>query len=359
MEKKTIVFSCLVIVLVFSSLIVQGAEIEELKPSAAIELARENSLELQMARLELDNAEIDYEKSKAQNAGDESRYNELQTELQIDQAEENFAGEEESLIISVVEDYMQILSDTEDIEITEKQKDLQKKQLEETKAQHEAGHVGNRELTETEHSYENIQNDLKYAQQELEHLKSKFKNRLGIDQETEIELIEIERPEVMERTKEEVISMIVENNFGLEVDRRQVQLAEVELERAEVSSVSSLDKKKLENDLKLAELNLEKNKQNIKDSAQSQYNSFLRAADSMDMAEKSLAQERENFALAEDRYEAEIVTENQLLSSEIDLLEAENSYNEAIVNYLISELNLMQSMGLDLGRVYDEQLKEE
>lgn len=332
-------------------------EIVELIPSETIERALEHSIDLKIARLELENAEIEYEKTQAEELSTQSRYDELQAELQMDQARESFQGQKRGTIISITEMYLEILTSREEIEILEKQKQLQKRQLEVTEAQYEAGYTGRMSLAGAEHAYENAQIELEYSRRELEHKIQEFRDEIGLIDDVDFKLAEVEQPAVMDYSREETVNMILENDFSLEVDQRQVELNEVSLERARVSGVSRLDEKQLENNLELANLNLEQNTRRIKNQARSQFNSFQRTAEQMRMSEKSLEQEQENFKITEEQYRAGTRTENELLSAEIDLLEAENRLNGAIINYLISELNLMQSMGLDLGRVYDEQLK--
>lgn len=332
-------------------------EIVELIPSETIERALEHSIDLKIARLELENAEIEYEKTQAEELSTQSRYDELQAELQMDQARESFQGQKRGTIISITEMYLEILTSREEIEILEKQKQLQKRQLEVTEAQYEAGYTGRMSLAGAEHAYENAQIELEYSRRELEHKIQEFRDEICLIDDVDFKLAEVEQPAVMDYSREETVNMILENDFSLEVDQRQVELNEVSLERARVSGVSRLDEKQLENNLELANLNLEQNTRRIKNQARSQFNSFQRTAEQMRMSEKSLEQEQENFKITEEQYRAGTRTENELLSAEIDLLEAENRLNGAIINYLISELNLMQSMGLDLGRVYDEQLK--
>ena len=344
---------CLLLV---STVAAVAGEVVTLRPSNTIELALENSPEIQIAEIELENARIDYEKSKAQELSTTSRYSELQAELQIEQARENYHHKENEVIINIFEDYLQILSSREEVTITDKRKELQKRQLEVTEARYQAGHAGRLELAEIEHSYENTSRELSYTRQELKQLLEEFKHTLGLKEDVQVELEAIERPEVMSVSKEEAIEAIVDNDFSLEVNRRQAELAEIDLERGKISGLSSLDIQQLENNLQLAELDLEQGKQDIHNRAQSQYNAFLRSADRMEMAHRSLEQEQQNFEISEEQYQAGTRTENDLLSAEIELLSAENSYNQAIIDYLTGELNLRQSMGQDLGSVYDEQL---
>ena len=353
--NKTFIFLIL-FALIFSTFYVNAEEMKVLRPSEAIDLALNNNLDLQIAEINLENAEIDYEKQKAE--GLESKYNELQAELQIDQARQNYETEKNSIIISVVENYLTILEEEENLQIQQKQKELQERSLEVTRSQYESGYVGRLDFVEAEHNYENLLLDLEYSRRELEQTKRDFKELLGLSNEKEIELLAIEIPEPLELEQAEVVEKIIDNSFGLEVDHRQLELTELDLERAEITGVSPLELKERQNQLKLAELELEKNQREIIVNAEKEYHDFQQLIDRLEMSEKGLEQEKENYEITQRQYEAGIKTENDLLEAEIELLTEENNHYGMIINYLIGELNLRQQMGHDLGAVYDDQLEE-
>jgi len=85
-----------------------AAEPEEINLSQAINLTLENNLNLKIANLDLENAQIDYQKTKANNLLTESRYIELQGDLGLLQAKDNYNQTRNEVIIDVVQKYLQL-----------------------------------------------------------------------------------------------------------------------------------------------------------------------------------------------------------------------------------------------------------
>ncbi|GAJ02584.1 unnamed protein product [marine sediment metagenome] len=98
--KGTILF--LVIFFIFSGVLF-AAELKEMDLSQAINLALKNNLNLKIANLDLENAQIDYEKTKANNLLTESRYIQLQGDLGLLQAKDNYTQIRNQVIIDVVQ----------------------------------------------------------------------------------------------------------------------------------------------------------------------------------------------------------------------------------------------------------------
>jgi outer membrane protein TolC len=107
--------------------------------SQAINLALENNLNLKIANLDLENAQIDYEKTKANNLLTESRYIELQGDLGLLQAKDNYTQTGNQVIIDVVQKYLQLNQAKKNITAKSKEAELEKNLLEEVKAQVKAG----------------------------------------------------------------------------------------------------------------------------------------------------------------------------------------------------------------------------
>ncbi|MFW5996194.1 MAG: TolC family protein [Halanaerobiaceae bacterium] len=356
--KKRVFGLTIMLIFFIAGTVMAGEKEAVLQPSEAIDLALENSVQLKIAEKERDNAEINYEISKAEELDSRSRYDRLQAELDLDRARENYESEKEDLIITVVEDYMEIMSRQKELKIMEKQEELRKSQLEIAESQYESDHIGQLDLTDARHDLENIESDLKYNRRELERLKEEYREKLGFEKEGVLKLEEIESPEVMEGTEEEIIEEIEANSFNLEVEKREKELAEIDKEKGEASGASSLELSKLENDLDVAEHELTEARRDVHSSALSQYNSFRRAAERMKMSKEELEQEKENFDISRKQHQSGSKSETELLTAEVELLEAESSYNDAVVEYLSAELKLKQSLGQDLGSEYDDQLAE-
>ncbi|MCJ7789598.1 MAG: hypothetical protein MUP69_05345, partial [Candidatus Atribacteria bacterium] len=103
----------LVIFFIFSGIMfgaepTQPTEPKEIDLSLAVNLALTNNLNLKIANLDLENAQIDYEKTKAGNLLTKSRYTQLQGDLGLLQAKDNYTQIGNQVIIDVVQKYLQL-----------------------------------------------------------------------------------------------------------------------------------------------------------------------------------------------------------------------------------------------------------
>jgi len=323
-----------------------GAELKDLDLSQAINLALENNLSLKIAHLDLENAQIDYEKTKADNLLIGSRYIELQGDLGLLQAKDNYNNTRNEVIIDVVQKYLQLNQAKKDIAVKEKEVELERNLLEEVKAQVKAGHKGRLDLLQQENKYSNSIFNLEKANDDYHQYFREFKVELGLNnQEEEFNLIEVNYPEVWKIDEEEALKKAIENSFALELRKRQIELAEVDLERAEVTASPELDLQKLKNNVELANLTYEKTQKELNNSIRKQFYIYKQAINSLDLSQQNSIQAEENNSIITEQVKAGLKTKNDLLSAEISLLQAEYNLKSAILNYYMAKLTLQQLMG--------------
>lgn len=342
--KGTILF--LVIFFIFSGVLF-AAETKEMNLNQAINLALENNLNLKIANLDLGNAQIDYEKTKANNLLTESRYIELQGDLGFLQAKDNYNQTRNEVIIDVVQKYLQSSQAKENINTKSKEAELEKNILEEVKAQVKAGHKGNLDLLRQENKYNNAVFDLEKANDDHHQSFREFKLELGLNdqEEEEFNLVEVDYPKVWQIDEEEALKKAIENSFILELRKRQIELAKVDLERAEVAASPELDLRKLRNNIELANLNFNKTQKELNNSIRKQYYTYKQIVNSLDLSRQNLNQAQESSGIIIDQVKAGLKTKNDLLSAEISLLQAEYNLKSAILNYYTAKLTLQKLIG--------------
>ncbi len=336
----------LVIFFIFSGVLF-AAEQKEMNLSQAVNLALTNNLNLKIANLDLENAQIDYEKTKANNLLTESRYIELQGDLGLLQAKDNYTQTRNEVIIDVVQKYLQVNQAKRNITAKSKETELEKNLLEEVKAQVEAGHKGNLDLLRQENKYNNAVFDLEKANDDYHQSFREFKLELGLNdqEEEEFDLTEVDYPEAWQIDEEEALKKTIENSFILELRKRQIELAKVDLERAEVAASPELDLRKLKNNIELANLTFNKTQKELTNSIRKQFYTYKQAINSLDLSQQNLNQAQENNSIIVDQVKAGLKTKNDLLSAEISLLQSEYSLNSAILNYYMNKLTMQKLMG--------------
>jgi len=324
-----------------------AAETKEMNLSQAINLALENNLNLKIANLDLENAQIDYQKTKANNLLTESRYIELQGDLGLLQAEDNYTQTRNEVIIDVVQKYLQLNQAKKNITAKSKEAELEKNLLEEVKAQVKAGHKGNLDLLRQENRYHNAVFDLEKASDDYHQSFREFKLELGLNnQEGEgFNLVEVDYPIVWQIDEEEALKKAIENSFILELRERQIELAKVDLERAEAAASPELDLQKIRNNIELANLNFNKTQKELANSIRKQFYAYKQFVNSLDLSRKNLNQAQENNSIIIDQVKAGLKTKNDLLSAEISLLQAEYNLNSAILNYYMAKLSMQKLIG--------------
>lgn len=324
-----------------------AAEPEEINLSQAINLALENNLNLKIANLDLENAQIDYEKTKANNLLTESRYIELQGDLGLLQAKDNYNQTGNEVIIDVAQKYLQLNQARKNITAKSKEAELEKNLLEGVKAQVKAGYKGNLDLLGQESNYNNAVFNLEKANDDYHQSFREFKLELGLNdqEEEEFNLVEVDYPQVWQIDEEEALKKAIENSFILELRKRQIELDKIDLERAEVAASPELDLRKLKNNIELSNLNFNKTKKELSNSIKKQFYAYKQSINSLDLSQQNLNQALENNSIIIDQVKAGLKTKNDLLSAEISLLQAEYSLNSTIINYYTAKLTLQKLLG--------------
>jgi outer membrane protein TolC len=344
--KGTILF--LVIFFIFSGVLFAAeTETKEMNLGQAINLALENNLNLKIANLDLENAQIDYEKTKANNLLTESRYIQLQGDLGLLQAKDNYNQTRNQVIIDVVQKYLQLNQAKKNITTKSKEAELERNLLEEVRAQVKAGHKGSLDLLRQENNYYNTVFNLEKANDDYQQSFREFKLELGLNnqEEEEFNLVEVNYPEIWKIGEEEALKMAIENSFILELRERQIELAKVDLERAEAAASPELDLRKLKNNIQLANLNFSKTQKELDNSIRKQFYTYKQTINSLDLSQQNLNQAQENNSIIIDQVRAGLKTKNNLLSAEISLLQTEHSLKSAVLNYYMTKLNLQKLIG--------------
>ncbi|MFW6238032.1 MAG: TolC family protein, partial [Halanaerobiales bacterium] len=286
-----------------------------------------------------------------------SRHRRLQLELQLAEKKEAFREARENLIIDVFSQYMQVLELEEELLIREKTAELQQKKVEVTESRYEAGQAAETKLVGAETDYEEALSVQRKTEFELEQLKSNFADTVNLPEDESFNPAPLQEPEKLEIDREEAVKAVVEASFTRRASEKRVQLAELNLSRAEAGSVPEQEVKKLKNELEKAEIEAEKTRREVESDARDLYYRFSEAAEDLRRYRKELDLKEKNYQIVEEQRETGMKTELDVLTAEIELLEAEKEYNRAITGYYTAEMELKQKMGQDLGGEYDAQIK--
>ena len=317
----------------------------------AVELSLENSKELEIARLELENSRISYQRNKADIMRTESKSAELQNELSLMQAEDRFSRTRDQLAQDIISQYLQLLISGHDLVRLEKELELESRRLEETEKQVEMGHSSQMDLIQRQNSYNSAVFNYEESLEDYKEDQRELAYRLGLkelpplNEELLQQIIEVEihRDEFMEKA--------LQASTEIKVQKKQVELAELQLSRAQEADTPPLELEERENDLEIARLNLEKAKKDTEHQNREIYNSFIRAGNSLDLALERLKEAEKNHEIVVRQKDMGLKTGRDLLSSEISFMSSEQSLFNALSSYYTSLLEVKKAMGLNVEEV--------
>lgn len=345
----------LIIIFISMSFSIIAGEIISVDLNTAVNNALENDLDFKIATINFEKAELEYEKKKANYLLQQSRYNELEMESSYNSAKNIYRNSKNQLINSVITGYTGLWLADLDLQIKNINFQLEEIRLEEAEAQYQIGDIGSIDLLDRENSYKDAQFNLEIANDDYQQDIKEFAIKLNLEGK-ELELASISYSENWQMSEEELINAILENSFDLRSKKDQITLAEIDLERACVSS-PELDRKAIKKNLEIAKLELEKNREElIKDTQQSFYQ-FKRAVKRIELNEERLKGAEEKYKLREEQYMAGLITRIEVLEYEASMLQARYNYLSAVADYYLQKQILRQNMGLGAEVLLDNEKK--
>lgn len=312
----------------------------------ALIMGIESNSEIRMAALKLDNAKLDLEKTKAANALTVSRHTDLQYELSRVRAVENYRQTKDKVFLEIAQGYLNILKSEAEKGLRAKEVELEEKSLKEFEAQVGKGYKTHLELLQQRNRYHSALLALKKA--EKNHLQLYWDLQLKLGVEAGLELMAVTPPSEWLGGVEEAVELAVKNSLDLQSVALEVEMAKIDLERAEIGSTLELERKKLQNSLEVALLNKEKSTTDLVGSVQRQYASLYQAEEEFFLNEANLAIVEENYRMIQRQEAAGLVSQLDLLSAEKEILQARYQNLVAIANYYLEKWRLQQLIGLEL-----------
>lgn len=344
---------CLLLIVTFGVFAVHAEEVKKLSLEEVLSTVLEQDIELKIAKLNLENAKLEYQKSKANNLLSQSRYAELNAEYDLANAEKTYQQVYNKIISNTLQLYTNVVLSEMNIEIKTKSVTLEEQLLAEMKQQVEMGDKGTLDLLQQKSKTNNASFTLEKTkdtyQQNVKELQSALGRQVNL-----IGLAQLKYPTFWEMTEAEAINTALKNSIDLQLKEKRLELAEVNKERMDVVSTSDLDKDITENKLKSAGLEVEQASEDLSSSAQKKYYEFKQAITKLELDEENLKVSTENYRITKEQKEAGLKTNKDLLQAEINLLEQEYQYQQALFDYYMKQLALKQAMEIETEVVIND-----
>jgi len=353
MKKKLTIFIFLLFaIILIESIQITAQESVKLNLFQAAEMALANNLEFQKAGYQLKNAEIEIKKNESENLLTQSSLLERQNELLRIQEKEQYQQNKEDLIIQVVDEYLQLKLTQKDLQVKEKETELEKNILEDIKIQVKAGYKVQLDVLEQSNEYYDALFSFESAKLDYQKLLGNFRVTLGLNSDTQFELVEINVPDFKEIGLDEALEKGRQNSISLQMNNLEIDLASLELEKSKVSDIPEIDLNKLENNLTITKLDYQIAQQNLDYQIQSQWQNYIQTKNDITSSQNSLIQIKENKIIISNQVKAGLASKDDELSANIGVLQAEYRIASSVRNYYNALLNLQSIMGnLDKGDI--------
>ncbi|MBF8437807.1 TolC family protein [Halanaerobiaceae bacterium Z-7014] len=339
-----------VIIILFFVLMISGSSYAEsgLALEEVIELANENDIDLEISGLELDNARLNYEMSRARNLRTESRYQELSAELAYNQAQEENRQTRTGIYIGLINDYHNIVELNKELDIAVKEKELARKRLEDKELEVEQGLSSRIELLQQQIAFNNTEFDLISLEAELDQAERQFRTRLDLDHLPELSsrIQPVGRLDLPPRS--DIVEEAIEESFQLEAARINRELSEIDLRRAEAVQTPDLELQEHRNQLKLAGLEIIQVEERVEEEALDQYHQVEQSYRQIELAVDNLEQAAEHWRITREQREAGLVSASALEEAELEHLQAELNLDLSRFAYLINYFDLQNMIGVEL-----------
>src|SRR6056297_165624 len=351
-KRLTITFLVLITVMLVTPSVL--ADSMEINLEKAYEITLQDNTSLKIAQKELENKQIQYEKSKAQNLLNQSNYSELQAEYNLIAAKKSYIDTANNLLKSTLQQYTNILLKKQNIAVLDKQIKLNENLLSEVKAQYEVGEKSQLDILDQQIELNDLIQSREQAKNEYEQLKTEFKVQLGIDRGTEITLVELTEPKYLNLSEEEIYNQALNNSWELRMNNLNLELAEIDLKKKEVVSTSEMDKSISENNVDIAELQIEKQRESLSNQARDFNNQLNNIKSNIMISKDKIKKANETYNILEEQYKSGLITQNDLSEGEISVLQSEYQLYNAYMSYYIQKLNVNKFMNPGAGVLADE-----
>ena len=349
--KRKIIAASLLVLLIFSTTVVE-AETININLKKAVNMALENNLKLQEAKIGLEKSKLEYKKNMANNLTTQSDYNELNAKYQLKNAEISYKNTYDSLIKNIVKQYNNLVLSKYNLEVLSKRKELENKLLEESKAKYEIGDIGNISLLEQKNKYQDSRYNYRSAKDNYEQSLREFKTTLGIGRSNELKFEGLSDLEIWEVNEDEVVDKTIANSLSLELKEMNFKLAKLDKKRTEISA-SKIDREIAAKTVEKAKVSKERTKSELENSSVLAYHDYQQSIEEMKLKKNDFEKAKKDYILKKEQYNEGLLTESELLNYKINKMQAEHDYLSALVNHYNKLISLKQKMNIELEVVND------
>ena len=313
----------------------------------AVELMNEHNIALQIAQLNLELAELDYQKAAAANLLSSSQQSELQAQHSLARAKNTYLTAKRSNYLEMFRAYNDVLAARRTLEIRELERILAEHNYSIIQEKVRLGDAGRLEDLQELNRVEAARRNELTAQQNLAERERHFRRLTGLAEAAAL-VLQADFPlSILELSLEESIELGLQNSFSLYDQQFNLQLQERQLEAARLERSAPIDLQRAELSIKVSRLNLEQERASLVENITSAYHALADSRARLTSSQRDWEIAQETYEIYRQQAEAGLITEMQLLQQRIALLNSQHSLEEAKVAYLVSFLQFQHLLGVD------------
>lgn len=309
----------------------------------AIDIALKNNGDLLIAKINLDNASLDYE-NKAKDPTTLVLALK-QAELNLNLEKIKYENTKLQVIQSVRNAYFSVLEALAQVRLNEKQLAYYEELFNATKAKYQVGNATITDVSQAELNYLSAVNSLKTAQNNLRIYWGQFWQTLGL---SPIEGVVLREPELklFNLNLDELFNIAKDNLPSLVQAKNNVELYELQVKLYDNDYTPKATLISTKNSLESAKKSYENSLNNIKVTIAQRLEQLSASLKDLEIQQKNLDLAKENYKIAQLRFEAGLITRIDLMSAEINIIKAENNYYSSLHNYWKN----LDSLSLAIGK---------
>jgi outer membrane protein TolC len=336
----------ILIILVYLLVLGFSQEKKILTFSDALNIALQNNRDLLVAKINLQNAENDYNDKKADPTT--LILSLKQSELNLKLERVRFNNTKLQIIQSVRNSYFNVLEAQSQLRLLEKQVVLAQEQLQATQNKYKLSNATLLDVQQAEINLLSAQNNYKLGESNLKTAWSQFWETLGVKP---MDVILQELPlTTFDLKLDDLVSIAKENLTTLVQLQNNIELYDLQVKLYDNDYTPKSQLRSAQSSLESAKTNFEQTLANTIITIAQRLDQLINNLEKVKIQEKSLQVAQENYKIDKLRLDAGLITKIQLLNTEINLIKAENDYYSALHNYWKS----IDSLSLAIGKSIEE-----
>lgn len=351
MKTKGKIYSLALVICLIGFLLVARGEAQEnvtLSLQDAVKLALENSNEAQLAKKNLEEAQVTFQEGKATLLLSPSVIQELSLQNTWKLAQRNYEMTLTQHALSVEEGYYNVLKAEQSLELAQNNLKSAENQYQNIRTKYSLGMVAEIDLLSTELELNRAKNEIQNSQRALSLAQFQFNQLIGNRENKNYQLSDKLNFQPLEVNLEESLEYALAHRLEIEQARDNVTLKEKEVEVNSNPYTPPLTLQKSKVQLAQAQINLENTQSSIILEVRKNYSTLKDAEELVPLQAQSSKIAQEKLRIAQAQFDAGLITTVDLLDEQNNTYEADTAYLQAVFDYRVAQATFFTSLGMSL-----------